>query len=470
MKNSLLLQLIEKMDRKQMRELGKYVQSPFLNQRQDVIALYQYLWDCYWHYSIEPTKGKAFAAMYRGEEYDDHKVRMAMSFLHKTTEKYLAITDLLNNETEYKTRLARIYKRQNLPKHFDRSVRQVYLFQENTPFRNADFFNNRYLIQLEQYEYAAAQKRTGALNLHEVNENLDIAFMAQKLRQTCLSIAHQTVYKTTYDFGILEPLLKYIEQRELLHIPVISIYYHCYFAHTETENSAAYFYSFKELIFKHASLFPEPEVRDLYLLAINYCVKCYNAGDPAFLKDQLELYQAGLEQRVLLKNGIISRFTYRNTVTLGLILNEYGWVESFIYEYKNALDMIYQESMFSFCLALLEYHRKQYDKALQLLQKSEYTDLLLNLSTKTVLLKIYYELMEYDLLEAHIEAMKTFLRRKKIMGYHKENYTNLLKFTQKLLEIPPFDTEGKRLLRQEIKNRGAIAERSWLLDQLEGLL
>lgn len=467
MTQSLLLQLIESLDRKQMRALGKFVRSPSFNQRADVVALYEYLWDCLWIYNIEPSKEKAHAALFKKEKpYDDHKIRMAMSFLHKAAEKFLVIHHLLEDQVAIKTKLVQIYREKNLPKHFDRALKEVTALQQRNPYRNAAFYQANHLISLENYQHNAAQKRTGALNLQAVNNNLDIAFIAQKLRQTCLSLAHQTVYKTEYHFGLLKDLLSYVEHQGLLNTPAIAVYYHCYFAHTQTEGHH-HFQSFKHLIFKHVDLFPDSEIRDLYLLAINYCVKRYNEGNPAYLKDQLELYQKGLEQKTLLRDGIISRFTYRNTVTLGLILKEYDWVEPFIYKYKNTLDKNYRESMFSFCLAQLEYSRQHYDKALQLLQKSEYTDLLLNLSAKTVLLKIYYELNELDLLEAHLEAMKIFLRRKKIMGYHKENYSNLIRFTKKILELQPYDIKSRNLLRQEIEDMRSVAEKAWLREQLD---
>lgn len=465
MKNSLLLQLLETLSRKQMRELGKFVRSPFFNQREDVRLLYEYFWECRWIYHMEPSKKKASEAMHKGHAYDDHKVRMAMSFLLKTTENFLIINDLMEDKTAVKTRLSRIYRAHNLPRHFDRSLKEAVQLQEKSPHRSASYYQNNHLIQLERYQYYATQKRTSALNLQEVNNTLDIAYIVQKLKQTCLSIAHQTVYKTEYQFGLLNDLLHYIEKQNLLNIPAIAIYYHCYFAHTLSE-SQQHFQHFKVLILKHADLFPMPEIRDLYLLAINYCVKRYNEGNPGFLKDQLELYQRGLEQKLLLKDGIISRFTYRNVVTLGLILKEYDWVASFIYTYKTTLDKNYRESMYSYCLAQLEYSRQCYDEALQLLQKSEYSDLLLNLSAKTLLLKIFYELNEIDLLEAHLEAMKTFLRRKKGLGYHKDNYVNMIRFTKKILELAPYDAKGKIQLRQEIENMGSVAEKVWLMAQL----
>lgn len=153
-------------------------------------------------------------------------------------------------------------------------------------------------------------------------------------------------------------------------------------------------------------------------------------------------------------------------MTLGLILREYAWLEHFIQDYRRYLLPAHRESMYSFCRARLEYSRQNYDRALQLLQKADYEDLLLNLSAKAVLLKIFYELAEFDLLDAHLNAMTTFLNRKKIMAYQKENYQNLLRYTRKLLELKPYDGADKAALIQQIQTTKALAEREWLLEQL----
>ena len=153
-------------------------------------------------------------------------------------------------------------------------------------------------------------------------------------------------------------------------------------------------------------------------------------------------------------------------MTLGIVMKEFDWVDQFIHDYRSKLKEEYQESVYSYNLALLEYERKHYDEALILLQKSEYKIPLLNLAAKTLILRIYYELDEFDALNSHLDAMRIFIRRKRDLGYHRDNYLNTIKYTKKLVEINPFDKKAKVLLKSEIENVKAIAEKSWLLEQV----
>ncbi len=465
MKRSKLLLLLDTFSAKELREAENFVRSPFFNKRKDLIVLYEYLRECLFIHRVVPDKTQAFRELYPEEPYDDHRIRMAMSLLYKLLEKYLVCQELLKDELQVKTRLVKTFRKRQLDKHFEAAKKDAQSSLHKYPYRDVSFYESSYALQLEVFQQTASRKRISDFNLQNLSNDLDINYIATKLKQVCVLISHQTVYKTEYHFGLLEPLLQYIEQEQLTAVPVIAIYYHCYCALTQ-EDHGPHFHNFRNLITQHRDQFPQEEMRDLFLLAINFCLRDYNAGNRAYLKDLFELYQEGLDQAYLLTNGLISRFTYRNIVTLGLIQKEYDWVESFLNEYQFKLEKSYQESMYSFCLARLEYSRQNYGEALQLLQKSEYEDLLLNLSAKTVVLKIYFATEEFDALDAHLEAMNTFIRRKKVMGYHRENYRQLIRLTRKILELQPYDQEGKRALQQKIQETKSVAEKEWLLEQL----
>ena len=468
MKNSLLFDLFSTLSRKEMRALGRFLETPFFNLRKDVFQLFNYLAECREHLKIIPDKRQAFRNIYQNEVYEDHKMRLIMSLLLRLIEHFLVHQSFFSEPVKVKNRLATIYRERKLTKHFGRSLRECKKMQSIAPFRNADYYFDGYQIHLEEYLHIADRKRISALNLQTISDELDTAFIALKLRQTCLSLSHQAVYNTEYHFGLLNEILTYVEEKKLIEIPAISVYYYCYKSLVDP-SEVSHFQLFKALIIQESQKFPIEEIRDLYLLAINICTKQYNEGNPEYLKESFDLYKEGLRNGCLLSRGVLSRFTYRNIVTHGLIMKEYEWLEDFIESYRDKLELAYRESMYSFCLARLEYSRKNYSKALNLLQKSDYQDLLLNLSAKTVLLKIFYELEEFDLLESHLEAMKTFLRRKDIIGYHRENYKNLIRFTQRLLELKPFDIRGRAILKQEMEQTGLLAERTWLIENLEQL-
>jgi len=70
---------------------------------------------------------------------------------------------------------------------------------------------------------------------------------------------------------------------------------------------------------------------------------------------------------------------------------------------------------------------------------------------------------------AILGSMRTYINRKKVLGYHKTTFTNLIRLTKKLIRINPFDAKQREKLRAEILSTNPLTEREWLLEQLKKL-
>lgn len=467
MNNSLLVEALESLNKKERRHFRHFVHSPFFNRREDVGKAYDYLAECLWEHRVIPNKSKLFRRLFPHKAYDDHRVRVIMSFILQLLEQFFQYQLLQEKPIRCELSLARAYRRRKLERHFNRSLKRTNKLLDKAEHKNADHFTDRYEYQIARYQQLASEKRGSALNLQQINQELDAFYIISKLRQACLMLSHQAVYRKDYEVvPLLAEIVQLVQQPEWQGEPAIAIYYNCYTALSRPEATAA-FETFKQLLFKQGQLFPPEEQQDLYLLGINFCIRRYNAGDEAYLSSQLELYQQGLQQGFLLSEGQLSRFTYRNMVTLGLILKEYEWVERFIYDYKGLLEPTHREGMFCFCLARLAYSKKDYGSALELLQQANYRDPLLHLSAKTVSLKIFYELEAFDALEAQLNALQVFLRRREAISYHRENYNNMLKYLRRLVEINPYDRKAIAKLKADMEREVVVAEKQWLLRQIE---
>lgn len=465
MKNSKLAQVINQLSSTDIRSIRKFLRSPFFNQRQDVIDLFEYMVAT----GPDPIAEKAFEKLNLKRPFDLVHLRLVMSYLFRLIEKYLAVEELLENEETQQLQLIRAYQKRSASKQITIAIKEGIQNLEKSRKRNGDWYYYIFQLQLEQFQLESQESPSGELNRQELSDTLDIAYLIAKLRQACLLIAHQGVYKSSFDIGLLDFIFPFLKEPHYLEIPAVAVYYHCYcmLANPEDEH---HFKSFKKLLLSKGMLFSDWEIRDLYLQAINYCIKRINGGAENYFSEVMDFYKEGLNNDYLLEKKVLSRFTYHNIVAAAIMTQEFEWVDHFIYKYKKNLQRKYRESSFSFSLAKLEYHRKNYAAALELLQKSNYRDLLLNLGAKTVLIKIYYELEEIDLLEAHLEAMKNYIRRKRLIGYHQKNYQNIIQLTKKLLSINFYNKDEKRQLIQLIETADPLTEREWLMQQLKNNL
>jgi hypothetical protein len=470
MEKTHLISVLRTFDKKEVKELRKWLASPAHNVRQDVRDLFEYL-VAGTRLSSERflKKKRVHAAVYPERTFSDAEMRQVIHFLFKAVESFLLYNEILKDAVRSQAMLARVYRQRQLPKLFQKTMDAGRKIQEQHPYRNHDYFENEYLLQFEQYTYLSGLSRTVPLNLQEVSDVHDIAYLTNKLRLSCIMLSHQTVYTTEYETGLLDEVLRHIESHpHYFKEPAVSIYYYSYKAMTYKKDRS-HFRHLKEQILLHDHQFPPEEIRVIFLLTLNYCIGRINVGETSFYRESFELYKMGMQKGIFLENGVLSRFTFRNAITAALNLQEYQWVENFIHDYSRWLEEKHRENFVKFHLARLHYEKKNYNEAMKLFAQFDYDDLLMTLSAKTMLLKIYYELDEISALESLLGSMRAYLQRKKVMGYHKSNYKNIIRYTKKLLRVAPYSKDQQEKLKAEIAEANPLTERKWLLEQVDRL-
>jgi len=467
MQKSVLIKILRTCSKKEFRDLHKWLASPMHNQRKDVARLFGYIMeDNHLYNDSFLEKEAAYKWVFPKEVFDDAKMRQTMHFTTKCVEEFLIYRELLDDPVNARIALAKTLRKRKLSKPFEKQLRETQKVQKSQDFRNGQFLRNEYFIQQEQYYYFSGINRL-EFNLQEMADALDSMYIADKLRQSCLMLAN--VYKKQeYEIGMLDDVLKVVKTKDFLNIPAIAIYYYSYMAQTNKEDES-HFLNLKHELTEHGQLFPDSEIRDIYLLAINYCIGRINAGIPQYLREAFELFREGLEQKFLLDEGALSRYTFINVVTIGTNLKEFDWIEFFISDYQKYIEEKYRENIVSYSLGRLHFFRKEYDKAMRLFSQVEYDDILMNLNAKVMQVQMFYEQEELDVLESLLESMRTYLVRKKVIGYHRSNYKNLIRFTKKLIKVNPFSKTQKDKLKTEVEEATPLTEKKWLLEKLENL-
>ena len=168
MQYSRLLEVFNSFPRREIKEISKFVHSPYFNQNASVSQLFDYLKSCKFELNVPPEKEKAFQAAYPKETYQDSKLRKCMSLLMRVLEQYLACNRFFKNETRVKIELSEAYRHLNLSKHFNQTLRDLKEKQKEKVIQNAEYHQDNYRIQLEEYEFTVKNKRIGDLHLQDI--------------------------------------------------------------------------------------------------------------------------------------------------------------------------------------------------------------------------------------------------------------------------------------------------------------
>lgn len=469
MKQALIIELITQLNQKEQKEISAFLKSPYFNNRMDLQKLFDVLVAYIHDLDVLPNPQQVFKKLFPDKAFNNQLIRLLFSYLLKKIEHYLTLKEMEHQGFETKHFLLSAYRKKGLQRHFTKTLKQKRNQLQKQQLRHPEYYFSFYELEQEAYLWESSIGRSRAHNLQVQENYLHYGFLSMKLRQACFSLAHQTVYKTTYQLGLIDEILKEISvQPELLKIPAISVYVYCYQALSHPNHDAT-FKEFKKHLFQYIKQFPKGEMRDLFLLAINYGIRKINENNTQFLTETFELYKKALENKLLLDHGHISRFTYDNVVRLALRIWELDWADWFVNSYKRRLEIAYREATFSLSAAQLEYSRNDYKKALLYLQKVDYKDTISHMVAKTLQLKIYFELKEYNLLDSHLKSMRNFIRRNKHLGYHQKNYLNIIQISKSLMRVNPYSRAEKMALQKEIETMEPLAEKKWWLEQLDKL-
>ena len=465
--NTLVWEIMLNLTTKERRAANFFMTSPYFNRREDIQQLYFVLDGAVRTKKAPPDKEELFCEIFPNTAYNDQKFRLLISDLFKLLERFLSLQEWESDPLGQPHLLLSAYRRRKLSRHFQTTLKQVEKKLDKQPLRHPDFYWENFLVERERYTFLSNEGRTQALNLQVMENQLSTGMIAFKLRQICLLRSHEAVFNTQYKITLINEILEVAQSPKMKKVLVVQLYFHCYQALFSNESSDEKFSYFKSLLFESQTAIPKNELKGLYLLAINFCIKKINENVDQYYREAHELYRSGLQSELLLEEGKMSRFTYNNIVGLSVRIPEvWNWVEWFVKEYRNYLEPKYRDAYFNLSSARLEFARKNYDAALHHLQQADYRDLINNLVVKTLQLKIYYEIKEFDLLESHLHTMAMFIRRNKKLGYHRENWSNIVNYTRKLIHLNPFDKSARELLRSEIEAKEILTEKQWLLEQV----
>ena len=250
-----------------------------------------------------------FSKIFPKATFDEKKIGYAQSFLMTEIKEYLAYQEYSENEIRPQINFTRNLRKRGLNRHFESEWKIASELLEKQAIRNSDYHFYNFQLQNEQYEFTNQQSRKQPKGLQEASNELTNFFIAQKLKQGRDKMSHQSLISADYQKDFLQNVIDYVEKKDFSDFPAIQIYYESYKTLSDSKD-VRHYENFRKILKSNYQNFSKSELKYLYLVAINYCIKQHNAGNSEFKRELFELYKEGIELDIFLTNGFLSRFTY----------------------------------------------------------------------------------------------------------------------------------------------------------------
>ncbi|MDX1940539.1 MAG: hypothetical protein SFU99_08305 [Saprospiraceae bacterium] len=480
MENNKLIRLLSALHRKEMTRFREFAFSPYFNKHEGVQALVTYLSEVYPDFDRQHCHREAlFQYLYPGEAHDQNRLALIFTYTTRLLETFLA--QEYYQERPFTQQIALLNRLRH--KKLFQQHEKVFMDAENQLDsileKDDRYYYQRYQLAGELVDYYNQIERHQTDDGIQYKENtLDKFYILQKIKDACEIQVRRRILNVDYSARMLETVLYEVRKNkdEYEQEPLILIYYQLY--RMLTENDYQYYIEAINILQTCEREIAKTELHFIYKYLQNYCIQQINRGEGQYLQEIFKLYQAQLVQGLLIEEGYLSEWHYKNIITVGIRLNEMDWVKDFIEQYKKDLPPEAQENAYRFNRASYHYARQEFNEVLQLLLQVEYSDLRYSLGAKALLLRTNYDLEEYDALISLVQSFSLYLRRNKLLAdSNREGHHNLFKFTRRTAQIRAklgYEADEKLhkqliKLQEDIIKAGAIFNKAWLLEKVNEL-
>lgn len=463
MKKDKLLNLLRSFSAKELNRFLDFVSSPYFNKRQILIDFCHYLID------FHPTLSESCLVPERIPAHlltpgkpKKKELSYLKSDLLKLAKNFLAHEQLQGShyDTTFQTTLGL--------KAINSELYLSQLAELNNKLDLDDQFDNQQLIL--HYFVTGMLRRDGSFQpsdsealLQKAIQKLDEFYFVNKLSFGFETLNRKQIIQ--YSSGLTNPLMEEIElllRKSDAVNPRTAIYLQLFLS-SKYPNEEEHLDNLVQLLWRHYQKIAPSECRSIYLATINNCMRLsrFNAGK--YISLCLDLYQHGIKTKILFEDNLLSEWTYKNTIKLGLKLERFQWTEEFIREYNTYLAADVRKNALASNLAELAFSQKDYNLTFEHLNEIKTTHFKYYLSTKTLLIKTFYETQNIDSCLSALGAFTVYLSRlRDVSPAVKKNcqhFCQLLHHT-----LMQSSEKKKQKTKQKIQQQTPLAEREWLME------
>jgi len=486
--DSKLIKLLKASDRKEQKRFEEYINCSFFNKNKEVIALWAFIRKRLPNFEKLPTKKELLKVLY-GEECtsikkwspkEDTQLRVLMNRLTSLFSNFLVYERRETEEVRNQRLLADILMERKLYKMIPPVLKTANKLLAKKEYRDSAYHFDEYLIREAEFFIGV------------INQNKSPNSISNRVIDsfTNYALSNLMLYHTSYanslkilnisdDIPRIDKLLEYIEDNQEGVSKIALIHYHTYMMVTDTEADKHY-NRLKDILTEFRQYLPIYIIRFICGPIINFCTGKIRKGDEKFLLELDEIYQESIPLGVWDMDIAFSPLHYIKHTRNMLHLQKHQEASEFLDKYQSKLQARYIPDIPNLGYAFYYFHLKEYDAAQNYLNQVIYReDFVYKFYCKSLLIQIFYEKKEWQVIDSALEALRFYLlptRTKEISEHKRTQLTSFLKICKKILrqrnnaEYNQASLNILEKIKKEIIEAESLSERAWLLEKTEELI
>ena len=470
MKNTQLVVILRSMDISEFKELGKYVISPYFNNRSEVIRFYDALKK---HYPLfdsdEFTDKIIFDIVYPGKNFSDVLMRKLVSLTTNLVLDFIAVKGFRNDSIGYnillidklsERGLVEMFQKRSriLNEHLDSSKHDFAYYQSR--LRQTSLLNGYFLNTDEKSMIKGYQK--------ELDDLMQFFFSGVLLMYVRLTEWSRTL-NHKFNLTFFNEVVNHFSLLKTDNVTLATLYFNMLML-IKTDEEKYY----DDLINSSEQFRPNLSDADAYntaIVLIQYCHKKVLKGNSEFRYKQFEITKGILKDNII-PPGFIEPYFFTNIIRNATAIQECDWAENFLYEYRHKLKPEIATEICDYSFAMIEITRGNFERSLTHLSKINIERSNMKLDIKNLQIVIYYELNYAEELISLTDAFKHYLRREKTLPeLSVQNNLKFLGFVSDLVKVRlNKNSKTAYLLNKQISESEYFGSKEWLLRKSEDLM
>ncbi|MGB0886339.1 MAG: hypothetical protein ACPGR5_07920, partial [Chitinophagales bacterium] len=320
------------------------------------------------HYLLKETrkdnkqkleKRIVFQKIFPNESFNEQKLKNAISLLLDLFENFIAAEALKKDKNKLRQLNIKESLSSNLIRNTKKNLTKAFAEKHKEENSQTEWLYHSFLLNdlAHSYEEKFGKRELSSQYLQKRLNFLDDFYFAEKMLTGAAMLNRSKILKTTFQMNFFEEIKSFSEKNKN---NLVIINTNLYLL-VETEDEL-YFKTLKSILKENQ--FNKKELNLYYSFLRNYAIRKINSGNQTYLEELFNLNIEILENDLAVQNNIISEWTYKNFISLGLRLKKFEWTQNFIEKYSSYLGPKIYENAYNYNLSNLLYAQEKYDEAL----------------------------------------------------------------------------------------------------------
>ena len=465
--NSQLIEALGSLDKNEFREFGKFVNSPFFNNRSEVIRFFGAIKKFYPDFRANKINDELiFKLVYPTKKFNPVLLRKLVSLLSNYLLDFFAISKFQSGRIEYNVKLVDCLRERKLNKLFEKKLRSVEdLFKTSThTFGYYEYKFNLTTIKNGYYLHTNEGEMINGFQ-KEIDDFSEYFLSVMLLLYVRLS-EWSKARSISFDLKFYNEVMQHMEKHDYSKVPLVNLYYNM-LKLLETEEEK-YFFELQKGRIKFEKFISSADEYNIAITMMQYCYKKVQKGDSNFRRKQFEVVNIVLDKNMI-PPGNIEPYFFINSIRNAAIIKEFDWCCNFIEKYESRLNKDRLNETLYFSNALIAFYKSKYEDALKHISAFNTERSTLKTEFRNIQLVIYYELNYNDELFSLIDSYRHFLNRDKdIAEKTRELSLEFIRIVSKLVSYSQDeDVESAVLLKNEVLKYPYFNFKEWFLSKLQ---